>query len=51
MSVGISLVGGLQTLVANGKHAIQSGNAVELVNLEAEATSLVVVADARHGIL
>ena len=50
MSVGVSSIGSLQTLVANGKHAIQSGNAVELVNLEAETTSLVVVADARHGV-
>ena len=50
MSVGVSSIGGLQTLVANGKHAVKSWNTVELVDLEAEATSLVVVADARHGV-
>ena len=50
MAVGISSVGGLQALVANGKHAVQARDAVEGVDLKAEATPQVALVDARHGV-
>ena len=50
VSVGISLVGGLQTLVADGKHAVQAVNAVILVYLKAEAATLVTLVNAGHGV-
>ena len=50
MSVRVGSVGGLQTLVADGEHVVESRYAVVFVNLEAEAASHVALVDAGHGV-